>query len=249
MEGATVLLLGASRGIGAEAARALARRGARLMLTSRDADACAALAGEIGGQATSMRCDVSDYGAVETAVAETVQRFGRLDVLVNNAGTIQPIERIEMSDPAGWFESLRVNLLGPYHGIRAAVTALKTTRGTIVNVSSGAADVPVEGWSHYCAAKAAVAMLTRCIDQELRSAGICCFGVQPGIADTEMQVEIRASGINPLSQRPRSDLPPPSEAGEFIAWVADERPEDLIGTEFNIDDTALRERAGLPPTS
>jgi NAD(P)-dependent dehydrogenase (short-subunit alcohol dehydrogenase family) len=224
----------------------MARGGARLMLTSRNAKACAILAAEIGGHSTSMHCDVTDYAAVEAAVAATIQRFGQLDVLVNNAGTIQPIERIDKSDPTGWADSLRVNLVGPYHGVHAAVPALKASRGIVINVSSGAGEVPFEGWSHYCVAKAATAMLTRCVDLEPRDAGIRCFGIQPGIADTEMQVEIRASGINPVSQRPRSDLPPPSEAGDFIAWVAKDTPDDLIGAEFNIDDQVLRQRAGLP---
>jgi len=247
LEGKVVLLLGASRGIGAESARAIAGLGGRQMIASRRPDACRELAASLPGQAEAIGCDVADYSAVVDAVQATLDKFGKLDILVNCAGVISPIARLEDSDPEAFAETVQINFLGVYHGIRAVLPVFrKNGGGSIVNVSSGAAEVPIEGWSHYCAAKAAVAMLTRCVDSELRGANVLCFGLQPGIADTEMQVEIRASGINELSKRPREQLPPPSEAGHLIAWVCETLPEDLAGREFSIDDPELRRRAGLP---
>ncbi|MEL7216371.1 MAG: SDR family oxidoreductase, partial [Pseudomonadota bacterium] len=194
----TVLITGASRGIGAETARAFAAEGARVTLAARSTGAIEALAAEIGGGAKAVGCDVSDYAQVEAAVA-AASPGGRLDILVNNAGVIEPVARLEESDPAAWAQAFRINAEGIYNGLRAAMPVMRAQGGgTIINISSGAAHGPMEGWSHYCASKAAAAMLTRMVHKEAGDV-IRAIGLSPGTVATQMQREIAKSGVNPVS--------------------------------------------------
>ena len=150
MQGKVVMITGASRGIGAAAARVFAAAGANLVLLARSEGQVAALAAEIGPQAMAMRCDVADWRAVEAAVAATVARFGRLDVLIGNAGVIEPIAELAKADPGEWSRAIDINLKGVFHGMRAALPVMrKQGSGTIITVSSGAAVNPIEGWSAY----------------------------------------------------------------------------------------------------
>jgi NAD(P)-dependent dehydrogenase (short-subunit alcohol dehydrogenase family) len=140
MQGKVVAITGASRGIGAAAARVFAAAGAKVVLLARSEGEIDALAAEIGPAALALRCDVADWASVQQAVATVVQRFGRLDVLVNNAGTIDPIAQLADVDPAAWGRAVDVNLKGVFHGIRAAIPVMRAQgSGTIITVSSGAA--------------------------------------------------------------------------------------------------------------
>ncbi|MGH8116231.1 MAG: SDR family NAD(P)-dependent oxidoreductase, partial [Rhodanobacteraceae bacterium] len=223
LAGQVIVVTGASRGIGAAAAAALGTAGARLMLAARDVAALKAVAQSIsrdGGTAATIACDVSDWESVQRLVRETQNRFGKIDALVNNAGVIDPIARIADSDPAAWARNLQINLVGAYHAVRAVLPGMIAAKGgTIVNVSSGAAHSPLEGWSAYCAAKAGLAMLTRAIAQEHAPQGIRVFGFQPGTTDTDMQVIIRASGVNPVSKIPRANLTPVAHPAAAIVYL------------------------------
>ena len=246
LDGKVVLVTGASRGIGAAAAQALVRAGASVMLLARDGAKAAQVAREIGGKAAFLACDVSDYAAMQRAVAETQSRFGRLDVLVNNAGVIEPIASVAESDPAEWARNIQINLVGAYYAIRAVLPGmLKAGSGTILNVSSGAAIRPLEGWSAYCSGKAGLAMLTRSIALEHASQGIRVFGFQPGTTDTDMQVIIRASGINQISQIPRGNLTPVAHPAAAIVYLCTPAADDLSGQEFSLRDDAFRNRLQL----
>lgn len=244
-----IIVTGASRGIGAAAALALAENGAKLCLSARTAAACAAVMEEIrnaGGDAFAASCDVADYTAVQKLVSETLERYGRVDALINNAGIVTPISPIASSEPAAWARNISVNLLGVYHGIRAVLPHfIAQRRGVIVNISSGAAHNPVESWSAYCAGKAGVYMLTRQTALEAADAGVRVYGFAPGVVDTDMQGEIRASGINQVSRLPRSALAPASDPARVIAWLCSEEAADLAGQELTIRDETLRRRVGL----
>jgi 3-oxoacyl-[acyl-carrier protein] reductase len=111
--------------------------------------------------------------------------------------------------------------------------------GTIVNVSSGAAIRPLEGWSAYCSAKAGLHMLTRAIALETAGKGIRVFGFQPGTTDTDMQVLIRASGVNPVSQIPRENLTPVAHPAAAIVYLCTPAADDLNGQEFSLRDEAF----------
>jgi NAD(P)-dependent dehydrogenase (short-subunit alcohol dehydrogenase family) len=249
LSGKVVIVTGASRGIGAAAAEALAAAGAAVMLAARDGKLAAKIAGQIeaaGGKAAAQACDVADYAAVEAAVAATTQRFGRPDILINNAGVIEPIATIAGSDPAAWAENVQINLVGAFNAVRAVLPGMVAAGGgTIVNVSSGAALRPLEGWSAYCAGKAGMAMLTRAIMLEEGGHGVRVFGFQPGTTDTDMQVLIRASGMNIISQIPRANLTPVAEPAKAIVYLCTRDADDLAGAEFSLRDEAFRKRIGL----
>ncbi len=150
MAGKTVLITGASRGIGTATARIFADAGANLLLLARSADAIAALARDIGPQARALPCDVSLYDDMQAAVQTAQDIFGSVDVLIGNAGVIEPIAPLSTSDPKDWNRAIDINLKGVYHGIRAAMPVMQAAgSGTILTVSSGAAHSPVEGWSSY----------------------------------------------------------------------------------------------------
>jgi 3-oxoacyl-[acyl-carrier protein] reductase len=249
LDGTVIIVTGASRGIGAAAAAALAKAGATVMLTARNGRLAADVAQciiESGRRASAAACDVADHAAVEALVRETEGRFGRVDALINNAGVIEPIAMVDESDPAEWARNIAINLTGAYNPIRALLPRMiKAGGGTIVNVSSGAALRPLEGWSAYCAAKAGLAMLTRSIALENASKGIRIFGFQPGTTDTDMQVTIRASGVNRVSQIPREKLTPVAHPAAAIVYLCTPAADDLAGQEFSLGDEHFRSRLKL----
>jgi NAD(P)-dependent dehydrogenase (short-subunit alcohol dehydrogenase family) len=250
LSGKVAIVTGASRGIGAAAAAALAEAGAAVMLAARSlsqAEANAQRIRDAGGKAFAVECDVSDFAACQRLVHETVLRFAPPDVLVNNAGVIEPIAMVASADPREWARSIEINLIGAYYVIRAVLPGmLERGRGRIINVSSGAALRPQDGWSAYCAGKAGLAMLTRSIDLEHRAAGIRVFGFQPGTTDTDMQVTIRASGINPISRIPREQLTPVAHPVRGIVYLCTNEADDLAGQEVALRDEGFRRRIGLP---
>jgi NAD(P)-dependent dehydrogenase (short-subunit alcohol dehydrogenase family) len=193
-----------------------------------------------------LACDVSDYAAVERVVAATRANLRGLDILVDNAGVIDPIAEIATSDPAAWARNIAINLVGAYNVIRAVLPGmLASGGGTIVNVSSGAAYRPLEGWSAYCAGKAGLAMLTRAIALETQGNGIRVFGFSPGTIDTDMQVKIRASGMNMISRIPRADLSPVAHAVRGLVYLCAPAADDLIGQDVSMRDEPFRRRIGL----
>ena len=244
VQGKVVAITGASRGIGAAAVRAFVAAGAQVALLARDEGAIAALADEVGGLA--LPCDVADWGSVEAALSCVVQQFGRLDVLVNNAGRIEPIAALGQADPADWGRAIDVNLKGVFHGMRAAIPLLRAQGGgTILNLSSGAASRPREGWSAYSAAKAGAAMLTRSAHLEEAPHGLRIMGLCPGTVATDMQRVIAASGVNPVSQMDWSAHVPPEWVARALVWMCSGDADDLLGEEVRLRDAAIRQRVGL----
>lgn len=246
MTGRTVMITGASRGIGAAAARVFADAGANVVLLARDDAALASLAGDIGARALAIGCDVARFGDVTAAVRQCVARFGGVDVLINNAGVIEPISRLASADPEGWGASVDINLKGVFHGIRAVLPGMVAAGGgSILSVSSGAAHGPVEGWSHYCAAKAGAAMLTRCVDTEHRADGLRAIGLSPGTVATTMQREIAASGINRVSQLDWSAHIPPDWPARCLLWMCGPEADPYLGDEISLRDEGIRRMLGL----
>ncbi|SDE69417.1 SDR family oxidoreductase [Limimaricola pyoseonensis] len=246
MQGKTVLITGASRGIGAAAAREFAAAGARVALLARSAEALSDISKELGEAALAIPCDVSRYWEVEAAVQAAVKEFGRLDVVVNNAGAIEPIGAMGDLDPAGWEKVIDINLKGVFHGMRAALPVMLDQRGgTVITVSSGAAHNAVEGWSAYCASKAGAAMLTRSLDLEYRGRGIRAMGLSPGTVATQMQHEIKASGINAVSRLDWSAHIPPEWPAKALVWMCGPDANDQVGQEVSLRDEAIRRRIGL----
>ena len=242
----TVMITGASRGIGAAAARAFSQAGAKVALVARGADAIADLAGEIGAQAVAIPCDITRYWEVEQAVANCVTAHGGLDILINNAGAIEPIAHMAEADPAAWGEVIDINLKGVFHGMRAALPVmLNKGAGTVLTIGSGAAHGPVEAWSSYCASKAGALMLTRMLDKEYRNRGIRALSLSPGTVATQMQRDIKASGINPISQLDWSDHIPPDWVARALVWMCSSEVDAHLGSELSLRDDSIRAAVGL----
>ena len=246
LTGQTAVITGASRGIGAETARAFAAAGANLCLMARSADELAALATELDTQTLVQACDISDYTSVSAAVDATIKTFGQLDIVINNAGAIEPISHLRSVDPAGWDKVIDVNLKGVFYAMRAALPhMLGRGSGTIITVSSGAAHNPVEAWSHYCASKAGAAMLTECLHLENGASGIRAMGMSPGTVATQMQRDIKASGINPVSQLNWSDHIPADWPAKALLWMCSAAADGYLGREISLRDADIRKTVGL----
>lgn len=250
LTGKTAIVTGASRGIGAAAARHLAKEGASVLLCARSTAQVEAIAAGImadGGRAIALPADVADPAAMQAVIDRAVDETGRLDILVNNAGVIEPIAHLADSDPAEWGRVVDINLKGVYHGLRFAIPAmLATGGGTIINISSGAATGALEGWSHYCATKAGVLSLTKVADLEYRDRGIRVVGLSPGTVATEMQVQIKASGITPVSQLDPSAHIPPDWVARAIAWLCGDGADAHRGTDVSLRAPEIRAALGLP---
>ena len=244
-----VIVSGASRGIGAATARWLAKAGAAVTLFARSADGLVAVAKDVqqlGGAALICEGDVSDAGACRAAVAETLERFGRLDAVVNNAGTVEPLAPVSGSDVDRWQYNIAVNLLGPFYLIRAAIDELREHSGRIVNVSSGAATTRIENASAYCAAKAALNHFSRVLAAE--EPQVTVVAVRPGVVDTRMQDTIRQKGAGVMSAeqlayyqnlKTGGRLEKPEVPGRSLAWLALYAPREFSGQFLNYDDPSI----------
>jgi NAD(P)-dependent dehydrogenase (short-subunit alcohol dehydrogenase family) len=241
LSGRNALVTGGNRGIGLAAVRSLAEAGARVTFTARSTEAMTnALAVLPAAGVAGKVCDVTDRDGMAAILAPG------FDIVVNNAGIIAPIGRIDAVAIEDWARNIEVNLVAAFHVIQRALPAmLARGGGTIVNLSSGAARNALEGWSAYCAGKAALAMVTRSVHEEYGALGIRVFGFAPGVVDTGMQGEIRASGINPVSRIPRAELAPAHEPGRAIAWLCTAAADAFAGQEIDIRNADLRRAAGL----
>jgi NAD(P)-dependent dehydrogenase (short-subunit alcohol dehydrogenase family) len=247
MTGKTVMVTGASRGIGAETARVFAKAGANVVLLARSQDAIADLAGEIGKKAIAIPCNVARFGEMSSAVETALRAFGGLDVLINNAGVIEPISHLASSDPDEWGQAIDINLKGVYNGMRAALPVMKHAgSGSILTISSGAAHHAIEGWSHYCASKkAAVNMMGRSVHLEEAANGIRAIGLSPGTVATQMQREIKASGINPVSRLDWEDHIPAEWPARALLWMCSTAADRFCGEEISLRDEDIRKEIGL----
>ena len=249
VRGKNVMITGASRGIGAASARLLAERGANVMLLARSASTLEQTTKELLDEGLKVDCvvaDVADYDSVQVAVRQCEDTFGGLDILVNNAGVIDPVEHLAESDPKNWSRAIDVNVKGVYYALRAVLsTMLSNGGGTIINLSSGAANSALEGWSHYCASKAAVKRLTDCAHLELAEKNITVVGLSPGTVATDMMQTIRGSGVNPVSQLDWSSHKTPAYVAKAVLYLCGPHGKQFAGTDFSIKTEDNKELAGI----
>ncbi len=244
MTGKTVLITGASRGIGEAAAHIFASAGANVVLTARSSAQINAIAKSVGKNALAVSCDVSKWSDVKAAVDAGMKKFGRIDVLINNAGVIDPIGPMMTSDPAEWGHVIDVNLKGVYYGMRAVMPIMSAQGGgSVLTISSGAAHNALEGWAHYCASKAGVHMMTKALHKEGAGKGIRAIGLSPGTVATQMQREIKTSGINAVAQLNWDDHIPPEWVARALLWMCSEDADDYMGEEISLRDVEIRKRA------
>jgi len=214
----TILITGASRGLGAAMARIAAEMGAAVVINARSEGALEEVAAEIeqgGGTVLAVPGDVSKQADCAALVERTMARFGRLDALINNAGILEPVNPIAKADPAAWEYNLLVNVLGPMMLIQAAIPHLRERNGRVINVSSGAAVSAVPGWAAYCASKGALNQITRVLAKE--EPAITAVAVRPGVVDTEMQAVIRKDGKSGMTEQDHRRFVGYHEGGELLA--------------------------------
>jgi NAD(P)-dependent dehydrogenase (short-subunit alcohol dehydrogenase family) len=241
LQGKTVIITGASSGIGEAAARAFAAAGANVVLASRNFEALAALAKELGPErALAVATNVTEREQVDALVEHAVTRFGRLDVIVNNAGVGLRGSVAEL-DPAAFERLFQVNMMGPLYGMQAAIRAMrKTGGGMIVNISSGTSRtmVPMIGGG-YPALKRALEMLSDYARAELVGDGIKVLVVLPYLTDTNFAKNALGAGPAPNFAAMRRNLPP-AQSAEFVAEriVEGVRNED---TEISLAPQRTRE--------
>lgn len=249
LKGKSVIITGASRGIGAACARAMAAKGAKVLLAARSEPEISNQAEAIrhaGGTALHLAVDVADPSQMQSAVDLAVTEFGGLDILIANAGVVDPIARLEQADSADWGTLIDVNLKGVFHGIRSALPVMKAAGGgTIISIGSGAATSALEGWSAYCASKAAVHHLNRVLHKEEALNGIRAMVLSPGTVATDMQVAIRDSGVNPVSQLDWSQHIPADWVAETLVWMCTGDADDWRGSVISLREDDIRRRVGL----
>ncbi|MCO5971898.1 SDR family oxidoreductase [Actinoallomurus soli] len=240
VNGAVVLVTGASSGIGAATARAASRAGARVVLAARREERIRQLAKELGESvALAVPCDVTDRAQVEAAVRAAVEKFGRIDVLVNSAG--QGLQAtVDVIDPDDFRAVLELNLVAPLVTTQAVLPQMrKQGAGAIVNVGSGIIWSTLPGSGGYSASKAALQKLSAIARAELADDGIAVSMMFPSITETEFVGTVRGNVEDALRMEASSGLAPQSPEGaadtilDLIrsgAEQADLVPEEYGGT-------------------
>jgi NAD(P)-dependent dehydrogenase (short-subunit alcohol dehydrogenase family) len=242
LAGKVALISGAARGMGAAEARLFAREGARVALGDVLETEGRAVEAEIvakGGEAIFVRLDVSRESDWEQAVALTVQRFGKLDVLVNNAG-IGAAGRVEDTTAEAWDRVMEVNAKGVFLGTRAAIPAMRRGGGgSIVNISSQLGLVGMDDSSpQYTASKGAVRLLTKTTALQYAREGIRCNSVHPGPIVTPMTERRRADPTvyrRMLSRIPLGRYGEPDEVAHGVLYLASDESAFVTGSELVID--------------
>jgi 3-oxoacyl-[acyl-carrier protein] reductase len=236
--GRVAIVTGAARGLGRAAVETLHRRGASVAVNTRDEARATALAAALGERAAAVAGDVSATGEPDDIVRQTLERFGRVDILVNNAAVALPTRFADIS-PREWRETLEVNLTAPFLMMRAVLPAMKEQLyGRVVNISSLAGRmVSTLGGAHYTASKAGLLGLTRAAAKELGKFGITVNAICPGMIDTELTHENSTPG---LRERLAANYPVPrlgtaQEVADLICWVASEAAGYITGASLDIN--------------
>ena len=246
--GKAVLVTGASRGIGRAVAKAFAGEDAWVALCSRDHTALTKLAEEINqgdGRAVALKCDVTDKTQVAEAITKLSNKWGKLEVVVNNAGVSGRTPIDEDSDDR-WHEILNTNLTGSYLVTKAALDLMNSGQGRIINISSVLGRFGVPGYAAYCTSKHGIIGFTRAIALELVSRGITVNAISPGWVSTEMADQgIRETadvlGISPDEFReqairgvPIRRFIEPEEVANLVLYLASNDAAAITGQTYNL---------------
>jgi len=225
------LITGASQGLGRALALAFAREGARVVVNARSEDSVRPVAKEVedvGGEVLAVAADVSKGADVERLVGESVDRFGKIDVLVNNAGLLGPRVAIEDYPEAEWRRIIDANLTGPFLVSKAAIPYL-SDGASIINVVSG---VSVEGraeWGAYSASKFGVEGLNQILAAELAERGVRVNAVDPG----GMRTDMRAAAYP--EEDPQTRITPEENTAVFM-YLASDKSKDVTGQRFKAQE-------------
>ena len=232
------IVTGGSRGIGRASALALAAQGAKLVVNyARSGDAAEAVVREIqeaGGEAIALQADVSQNEAVENLIKQTLDKYKRIDVLVNNAGITQDTLLLRMK-PEQWQAVIDLNLTGVFLCTKAvSKTMLKQRSGRIINIASVAGQMGNPGQANYSAAKAGVIGFTKTVAKEMAQRGVTVNAVAPGFIETDMTHDLKSEEI--IKFIPLGRYGKPEEvAGTIRFLAADPAAAYITGQVFNVD--------------
>ncbi|MBB4636287.1 SDR family NAD(P)-dependent oxidoreductase [Longimicrobium terrae] len=236
----TVLVTGASAGIGEACARAFAAAGARLVLTARREDRLRALADELrvehGTESHLVTLDMRDREAVLSMLSSLPGEFGAVDVLVNNAGLGRGLDKVQTGDVDGWDEMVDTNVKGLLYATRAVTPGMvERGRGHVINIGSVAGHEVYPGGAVYCATKHAVGAITRGLRMDLLGTGVRVSTVDPGMVETEFSV-VRFAGDRERADAVYRGLTPlvAADIADAVLWVAS-RPAHV-----NIDEIIIK---------
>ena len=254
LSGQVAIVTGGGRGLGRLLAETLATAGAMVVVTARSDDQLAetvASIRQVGGEALALPADASDVQAVDTVVAEVERRFGRVDLLVNNAGLPGPIGPVWEVDPVAWWETFTVNLQGLFAFTRAVLPGMITRRrGRIVNIASNAGAFRWPLVSAYAVSKAAVIKFTENLAVETKDHGVKVFAVHPGLLPIGMTQTLSEIADSPALVDPaiarihwwtRQQLASgrgalPEDAAELILFLSQGSGDALSGCYLTVHD-------------
>ena len=243
----TLIITGASQGIGEATARLFAKLGANVALIARSEEKIEKISTDInlnGGKSIAIKCDVSKQDEVENAIKLTLKSYKSINILIGNAGVINPIQNIADMDVSDFDKVIDINIKGVWYGIKAVLPHMKSG-GTIITIGSGAASNALEGWSHYCTSKAAVHHLNSCLDLEMRNNLIRALVLSPGTVATEMQKIIKKSGVNPVSKMNWSDHISPDWVAKCLIWMCSNQADDYLGKVVSLREEKIRREIGF----
>ncbi|HEX9057777.1 MAG TPA: glucose 1-dehydrogenase [Ktedonobacterales bacterium] len=253
LQNKVAIVTGGSLGIGAGIVRRLASEGASVTLdyhTHREA--ADAIANEVtahGGRALVVQADVSQVADIQGMVRQTVEQFGRLDIMVNNAGIEEPQSFLDV-DEQEWQRQIGVDLKGPFFGIQAATQQMikQGGGGVIINVSSVHEDLPMPNNAVYCAAKGGLRMLTRTLASELAPHAIRIVNVGPGAIATPINTQTLSDPQKKaalLAEIPLQRIGQPDDVASAVAWLASDDASYITGTTLFVDGGLMIHAAGL----
>jgi 3-oxoacyl-[acyl-carrier protein] reductase len=233
------VVTGASQGIGRDTALALAQAGAKVVLAARNEEKLAALASEIeaaGGESLAVKMDVADAEQVKAGFKQVIERFGRLDILVNNAAVTRDGLAMRMKKE-DWEAVLQTNLTGAHFCIQQALpTMMKARAGRIINISSVVAQSGNAGQANYVAAKAGLIGLTKAIAIEIASRGITVNAVAPGFIETPMTDVLADKVKEELKTRiPLGRMGSPRDVASAIVFLASDEAGYITGHVLNVN--------------
>jgi dehydrogenase/reductase SDR family protein 4 len=241
-EARVALVTGASRGIGGAIARRLALDGFHVVISARSEqainDAVVSCRDE-GLFAIGIACDVGDRESVNSLMDQVASQFGRLDVLVNNAGVLPPARRAEQVTQREWDNALAVNLTAPWL-LAVRAKALMPDGGVIVNIASTASFYPSKGLLAYDVSKAGLVMLTRVLALEWAASNVRVVGVAPGKIDTELLAPIKSLTVaGKIPMNPQQRIGAPDDVAALVSFLASDNAAYITGTVIPVDGGEL----------